>query len=411
MVCMIIVVSKNKGLERDGILRVETLREATLIVGRIDCLVYHKSNETPEDKVTYLTEMKDKTSKIIYICNEKDTDIVVKMFITGVNGKYFDDEFFIEDSGELVNLVNSLDEVTEVAELGGVSVLSDFLNRYLKNGSSNFSSNYLMVVKEAVQNLMMEYNQKNFELLQMSENATELFANTAEVLSAMKKEHGEMQKTMKKLESDLKKNVSLRSEIQPVGNTRPSLLFFPQISYMKEKKIIRIKEIGNFKYLISFALGLRLYLENIRNLRPKLIVVDSVGEMLEERYSEFSWVNQYRVRDRKYFYNSVVFTNCPNKDVLFTLLDDTDYDTFIVIDRTKNSKSHILNSKGSLFYAVGSESSIEKFKLPVKSCISNMKLFKGCLFEVGFDSDYPEGKSMRERFYLTKYNKSYSMLI
>ena len=220
-----------------------------------------------------------------------------------------------------------------------------------------------------------------------------------------------MQKTMKKLESDLKKNVSLRAEIQPVGNTRPSLLFFPQISYMKEKKIIRIKEIGNFKYLISFALGLRLYLENIRNLRPKLIVVDAVGEMLEERYSEFSWVNQYRVRDRKYFYNSVVFTNCPNKDVLFTLLDDTDYDTFIVIDRTKNSKSHILNSKGSLFYAVGSESSIEKFKLPVKSCISNMKLFKGCLFEVGFDSDYPEGKSMRERFYLTKYNKSYSMLI
>lgn len=409
---MIIVVSKNRGLEDKGFLRVDTLKDAEMVVGRIDCLVYHKSDESSEDKIMYLNRLKNRVENFIYVCNERDTDVMVKMVITGLNGKYFDDEFFIESSNELYNLVNSLDEVTEVAELGGVSVLSDFLNRYLKNGSSNFSPKYLVAVKEAVQCLMSEYNQKNLEILQMSENATELFSNTAEVLSAMKKEHGEMKKVITKLEQDVKKSSMIAPVVtQDEGKRRgPSLLFFPQVSYMKERRIIRIKEIGDFRYLTSFVLGLRIYLETIKNVRPKLIIIEPVGDMLESKYSEYSWVTQSKVKDRKYYYNSIVFTNCPNKEVLFTLLDDIDYDTFIVVDRTKSSKTHVLNSKGSLFYAVSGKSSVDRFSIPVKNCISCINEIKGSVCTVKYYPDYPAERSARERLYLSRFSKEFMML-
>ncbi len=409
---MNIVVSKKKSLEESGFLRVETLKEADSVVGRIDCLVYHKSDETSEDKILYLNRLKSRVGNFIYVCNEKDTDMVIKMVITGLNGKYFDDEFFIESGNELYNLVNSLDEVTEIAELGGVSVLSDFLNRYLKNGSSNFSTGYLVVVKEAVQNLMSEYNQKNLEILQMSENATELFSNTAEILSAMKKEHGEMKKVINKLESDVKKNAVLAVQSNQASTVRrvPSLMFFPQVSYMKEKKIIRIKEIGDFRYLTSFMLGLRIYFETIKNVRPKLIFIEPIGEVYEKKYEDYSWVTQAKIKDKKYYYNNIVFTNCPNREVLTNLLDDMDYDTFIVIDRLKSSPTHVLNSKGSLYYAVSGKSSIDKFNLPVKNIISCVEPIKGSLFTVCGSERYPEEKSSRERFYLSEFSKEFLML-
>lgn len=409
---MDIIVSKNHGLDGDGFLVVETLAEAEAVLGRIECLIYTKSSETSENKIMYLNSMKDRVGKFVYICNEKDTDMMVKMVITGMNGRYFDDEFFIEGKDELRNLLDSLDEVTELAEMGGVSVLGDFLNRYLKNGSSNFSVGYLCVVKEAVQSLVSDYNQKKLEMLQMSETATELFSNTAEIIGAMKKEHGEMEKAVEKLKSDINRGVLTGSVgVGERSRREPSLVFFPQVSYMKERRIIRIKEIGNFRYLISFVLGMRLYLENVKNVRPKLIIVEPVGELLEKQYEGFDWVTQARVKDKKYFFNSVVFTNCPNKEVMSTLLDDKDYDTFIVVDRINCSRSHVLNSRGSLYYAVGGAGCIERFKLPVGSCFSSVDPIRGSLFTVGSGREYPAERSARERYYMSRFGENFMMLV
>ena len=409
---MDIIVSKNHGLDGEGFLVVETLAEAEAVLGRIGCLIYTKSNETSENKIMYLNSMRDRVGKFVYICSEKDTDVMVKMVITGMNGRYFDDEFFVEGKDELRNLLDSLDEVTELAEMGGVSVLGDFLNRYLKNGSSNFSVGYLCVVKEAVQSLVSDYNQKKLEMLQMSETATELFSNTAEVIVAMKKEHGEMEKAVERLKSDINRGV-LGGSVGSGERIRrePSLVFFPQVSYMKERRIIRIKEIGSFRYLISFVLGMRLYLENVKNVRPKLIIVEPVGELIEKQYEGFDWVTQARVKDKRYFFNSVVFTNCPNKEVMSTLLDDQDYDTFIVVDRINCSRSHVLNSRGSLYYAVGGAGCIERFKLPVGNCFSSVDPIRGSLFTVKSGSEYPVEKSARERYYMSRFGENFMMLV
>lgn len=405
---MNIVVVKNKVDYSGSFLKVSTLDEACQIVGTIDVLVYNNSNESKDKKIESLGILKEKAKKLIYICNEKDTDLAVKMMIIGSEGKYFDDEFFLESGYELNNLIGSLDEVTALANLGGVNVLSDFFNRYLKNGSSDFNSNYLMVVKEAVNELMVEYNQKNLEIIQMSETATDIFSNTSALLASMKTERESLEKIVEKISSNAKE-VSSQVSKRHVGS---SVFFFPRIDYMKEKSILRIKEIGNTSFLISFSLGLRLYLENVKNVRPKLIVIEPVGYLYEEMYKDFAWVKSSNSKTLSNYYNDVVFTNCPSKDVLNKLLDDSKYDTFIVVDRTTSDKDHILNCKGgTVKYLVSGSGSIDRFRLPKKDCFSSVVNIPGCMFHIPLFQDYQDKKFMRERRYLSDVGVLYDKLL
>ena len=407
---MNIVVTDLK-IDYSGFMKLSSMEMASETKGFIDFLVYHKSDEASDALVQYFSMMKDRVGKYIYIRNPKDEDPVVKMMVMGLKGHSFDDEFFMENPIELLNLINSLDQVTEIAEMGGVGVLSDFLARYLKNGSTSFTPRYLVSVKEAVQSLMEEYNQKNMELLQMSETATELFTNTSEVLASMRREHGELQKTVLKLEKEVKSGALAPSMgIGRGGGISQAMLFFPQVSYMKDKRIIRIKELGNVRYLTSFMLGFRVYLETIKNVRPKLIFVEPTGDLVEKRYSEYAWVSQKSLRERKYYYQNIVFTNHPNKEILTSLLDDTDYDTFIVVDRTLSAPNHILNSRGNQYFAVEGNSVINRLSLNVRNCFTCCREIKGCLFYIPTWEDYPDEKSFRERAYLTNMSSAYALL-
>lgn len=406
---MNIIVTKSK-ISYDGFLSVATLSEACSTVGRIEFLVYTKSSESSEEKVNYLTELKDRVDTFIYICNEKDTDLAVKMVVVGTKGKYFDDEFFLESSAELNNLIRSLDDVTAVAEMGGITVISDFLNRYLKTGSSSFGSNYLVIVKDAVQTLMKDYSDKNLEVLRMSETATEIFASTSELVSGLNKEKEELKKSVRDVEEIIKTGIKPTTLVPSDKKTTRSILFFPRVDYYKEKNIIRIKEVGDFRYLISLTLGFRLYLEKVKNIRPKLIVITPIGELYEKIYGDYKWVTQSSYKNRKNYYDSVVFTNYPNKDVLTTLLDDANFDTFIVVDRTKTDKLHLLNSKGVVRYAISGQSVISKFKLPTKDCITSTVEIQGALAVVPMFAQYPLEQSERERFYMNECSNIFDLL-
>lgn len=401
------VIVTNNLIEYNGFMKVSTLSNAVEIVGDIGVLVYHKSNESRESKVNSLTKLKDKVGTFVYIRDKESVEQAVQMIVVGSGGKYFDDEFFLENSSELNSLVKSLDEITTIAELGGVNVLSEFFNRYLKNGSSGFNAGYLSVVKEAVSNMITEYKQKDLEVLQLSETATEIFANSANIISKVESERENLKQIVCNLEEAKKKG---RFEAINNSSTMPSILFFPQVSYLKEKNIIRIKELGYCPYLTSFIMGLRLYLEHIKYVRPKVIFIYPVGKQYEEIYSDFNWVTQQTAKTMENYYSNIVCTNFPNKDVLSRLLDDTEYDTFIVVDRLKAEKSHILNCKGgAVRYAVSGETALKKNGIKPFNCFS-VKNIKGSLFKLPEFKDYPEEFDQRERLYLRTCDSEYEAL-
>lgn len=404
---MNIVVTKNKVTYSRGFMKLASLEEACEVVGTIDVLVYNNSDESSDKRIECLGVLKDKAKMLVYICSEVNTDLAVKMMVIGSEGKYFDDEFFLESDSELENLINSLDEVTAIANLGGISVLSEFFQRYLKNGSSNFNPNYLMVVKEAVNSLIEEYNQKNLEIIQMSETATDIFSNTSALLLSMRKEQENMQDVLKRMSNKIKE-----PQVVPSRGPRSSVLFYPRINYPKSKSIIRVKEIGSFRFFVSFMLSFRKYLEAVKNLRPKLIFALPVGELYEKRYSDFNWVTVSNSKAMVNYYNSVVFTNCPSKEVIEKLLDDRDYDTFIVADMLVFDNDHILNCKGgSVKYAVSGLSCIEKFNLQKKDCIMSMIQVNGVLGVVPMSPEYPKDVSSRERFYMSELSAVYENLL
>lgn len=405
---MNIIITGNNVEYSASFLKVNSLGEACNTVGSIDVLVYNDSSESSSDKIKYLGEIKDRVKTILYICCEENVDVAVKMMVIGSNGKYFDDEFFLESENELLSLTNSLEEVTALAELGGVNVLSDFMGRYLNNGSSDFTPTYLSVVKDAVTSLITEYNDKNLEIIQMSETATDIFSHTSSLLSGMKDEQDNLKKLIENLSETAKENA--KQAPMRVGGS--SVMFFPRVNYMKERRIIRVKDLGGCMFATSFMLGLRLYLESIKNIRTKLIVCTPVGDVFEKRYEDYSWVKPATLRSMANYYNSIVFTNYPSKDVLTTLLDDQDYDLLLVLDKTTSDDKHVLNSKGaSVKYAINGSSSIQKFKLNKKDCFSSIYELGGTMFTVPLFPEYPSEKSERERFYLSQFKEQFETLV
>lgn len=401
---MNVVVTRNRVDYNSSFVKVSTLEEANSIVGTIDVLVYNNSNETRESIIENIGHLKDKVKKIIYICNEKNTDMAIKMLVLGSDGKYFDDEFFLESSIELDNLISSLDEVSELAEMGGVNVLSDFFNRYLKNGSSDFNANYLMVVKDAVNDIMADFNQKSVEMLQMSETATDVFLTTSMLLSDIKKEKESMKSLVEKMTSSIN-DTSIKKP--RVGS---NVLYYPRVQYLKERSIIRIKEIGSVKFLLSFCLGLQMYLDKIKTLKPKLIVIEPLGDIIESEYNDFTWVSS-NTKGFSEFSDSIVFTNTPNRDILNRLLDDAKYDIFIVLDRTVTDKDHILNCKGNVKYAISGNNIIDKFKLDRKCCFSSIVEVTGSMFTIPLFPEYPTIKYNREMMYLNELGQYYDKLL
>lgn len=401
------IIVTNNMVKYDGFMKVKTLEEACKVVGSIEFLVYHKSNETRENKVEYLTKLKDTVGTLVYIRGVDAVEQAVKIIVEGSGGRYFDDEFFLESSNELSSLISSLDEVTAIAELGGVNVVSDFFNKYLKNGSTGFNTGYLEIVKTAVSDMIDSYKQKDLELIQLSETATEIFSNSASILSKVESERKNLENMVSTLESAKQQATMTMSS----GSSMPNLLFFPRVNYPKEKTIIRIKELGNCSYLTSFALGFRIFLERIKYVKPKLIFIYPIGSMYETWYKDFNWVTQ-KTYKTMIGYNNIVFTNFPSKEVLTKLLDDTDYDTFIVVDRMKADQDHILNSKGTVKYAISGNNVLKNTKPVIKpsSCFSSSFQIDGTLFNIGQLQDYPVEPEQRERKYLSEFNDAYESL-
>ena len=72
------IIVTNNMIKYEGFMKLKTLEEASKVVGSIEFLVYHKSNETRENKVEYLTKLKDKVNTLIYIRGADAVEQAVK---------------------------------------------------------------------------------------------------------------------------------------------------------------------------------------------------------------------------------------------------------------------------------------------------------------------------------------------
>lgn len=394
----------------EGWLVLRTLGDVERVVGNIDNLVYYRSKEPTDEKIKHLSNIyKNKVNcKITYVCNKDKVDNAVRMLITGgLKGKYIDDEFFLDDVRELNSLITDLAVVADTKDLSSSTVLTDFFNRYINGESSGISKGYLQVVKNAALEMTEAYHAKSVELLQMSESAAEIFSNSVELITQMKEQQSNLERDLNKLRESKKELEAFEYKPSSIGS---SVMYYPRVTYMKNKTIIKIKDLCNCDYLFSFLLGFRDYLDKIKLVRPKLIVIEPIGKCIEDYYADFDWVTSVSKNDSRKYYGSVTFCNCPTSGVLSKLLNDTNFDTFVVLDRTVNYKEHILNSKGNVLYAVNGMSMLKKFKIQKSKCILTKKEIEGSLLSIPFFNDYPERDDQRVNLYLKECTALYELL-
>lgn len=388
---------------------VRTLKKVRDVTGNIDNLVVHKSTESSEDKIKYLKEISQNNvnCKIIYICDKENADNVLRMFVIGgLNGKYIDDEFFLSSENELNALISDLNSIVESTELASSSVLKDFITRYLSDKDMKISKGYLQVVKNAVIEMSEAYHAKSLEILKLSESASEVFSNSIDIISQVKEEQLNLERNLDVLR-EKKKELEAFSVKQPLNS---SVIYFPKVNYLKNKKVICIKDLGRCDYLTSFSLGFREYLEKVKALRAKIVFIEGNGKLLEERYKSYQWVKNENKNGNRNFLGKVVFTNFPTSSIMTKLIDDTDYDVIVVVDRTLNYKEHLVNCKGSTIYAISSESWVDMLKLQKKDCFTSHSDIQDTMFTIKKFNDYPNREMQRVNTYLSECKESYEML-
>lgn len=407
---MIIVVSdKDLSLVDDsGVLVVDSLSEVKHLVGGITALVYHSSKEDINSFSANLATLKEKgIGSLWYVRSTEEKDVLIEMAIVGSGGYYVEDEFFLDDIELVRSLVGNASSENQLMSLGGEGVLKDFTERYLSSGDSNIPQGYLKVVSSAISQMTEDYRRKSNQVIVLSEKATEVIENTSLGLQTLSDERENLSKILKELETTL--------EDTKVPSRGSNVMFFPRVSYRKEKDIIRVKDVGRTPYLFSFMVGMLKYCDKVLNKRPKLIVIEPIGSTLEEIYGAYNWITSSNYSDASKFVGDLVFTNFPTSAVVTKLLEDSTKDTFIVLDRTLTSKEHILNSRTtrSVHYALSGVSSIDTLKL--KNLSGRFKYFTSIKERSGSEFtipvlDYPSSPFERENIYLAQCGNMYKEL-
>lgn len=400
----------TSGRRYDGWTVVDKLQDLYVMVGEIDFLVYHKSLESAEDCVKHLTMLMQAHPEtvVLYVRNKEDMVQAVRILVEGSGGRYIDDEFFLEDESQLGQLTSQWQGMVALTEMSGVNVIGDFIRRYMQTGGKGITPGYLQVVKNAAEGMAIAYKDKSLEVLKLCESASDLFKGSVELVENLQEAQGDLERVVSELKGKLK-NGDMVSISVPVA---PQVGYFPRVSYMKSRvSIVRVKDLGRTPYLTSFMLGFRNYLQFVKKVRPKLVILEPLGETLPRVYKNYHWITQQTKNNMASYSGDVVFTNCPLKDVMDRLLSDPNYDTVVVLDRLMITHQHLLNCAGEEpLYCVKGESFVKEFRLNIKRCFSVVHSVKGCMFTLPFFEDYPSEADMRERKYLSECGAYYDVM-
>lgn len=405
----VIVDAKNRDL--DGFIQVNRIEDVSSIKGSIDYLIIGpvKSSQKYLTEITKLFDTPSRPKNLVYIADNENVDSKLKTFVMGLKGYYFDDEFFLEDSNELSNLLNSKEEVNSLVSLPGEEILKDFKKKFDRGEVENSTPQYLQVVSSALSSIVKEYSRKQNEVMQISQETIEIFKDINKVSESTNQELNELQEQLDSVMKQVE-NSSFGGITSFDYNMEKNVTFFPRVAVREgSKRVLKIKDIGHTKYLTSFLLGFVKYLYEVAYLKPKLVFIEDVNEASVEIYKNYTYITKDNFQRGELFSNrEVLFVNHPTINVMNLLLAEDTKDIFIIVDRTSFYKNHLLKGNG-VFVSANSINVLRELKVPKDLTISSSK---GDVFMKLFEIEgYSDDITMRERQYLDKYRDSYEKLL
>lgn len=372
----------------------------------VTTLIVHSYKETDFQAGVCISSFHNNgINRFIYI-NENPSS-TFKMVLKGVNGYYYEDEFYLDDEEELMSLLDDIgmsdteDELTEIAA-PALEVVNSFIQSFAKGDEKIKAPLYLEQVTSAVNELSEITHKQELQLTTMGASALEVFEKASAIIESMTTERKKIEKQLEELEYSTANAVSAKPSF---GN---NVMFFSPYKYMGNSKVLLIREYAPCRYLTSFALGYLHHLHYELNRRPKLIFVHQKGAGVFSKYSEFTSITQESMGLASLYDNEIIATNNPKKEVLKDLLTKPN-DVIVVVDRLYGSQD-IVTGRITKVNAVGSRSDIDRYKIKPEDTIFSVTSQQKQLFVLPTIKNFPIEVDARYAYYTQAIGGSYKIL-
>lgn len=371
----------------------------------VTTLIIHKYKESDFDAGVFVSQFHNNgIDQFIYISSSPSSTL--QMVLKGVNGYYYEDEFYFEDEEELSTLLEDLgmedeDENTSLAT-SALNVVNDFVSSFAKGDERIKAPLYLENVTSAVNELSVLTHQQELQLNTMGASALEVFENASAIIRNMNAQNKNIEKKLEEFENQ--QNNSFPSK-PAFGN---SIMFFSPYKYIGNSKILLIREYAPCRYLTSFCMGYLHHLHYVLNRRPKLIFVHQKGAGVSAKYADFTSITQESMNMSSLYDNEIIATNNPKKEVMKDLLTKQN-DVIIVVDRLYGNQD-IVSGRVTKINAVGSRSDIARYKVRPEDTIFSVTRQPKELFTIPVIKSFPTEIDARYAAYTQVLGDKYEIL-
>lgn len=370
----------------------------------VTTLIIHKYKESDFDAGVFITQFHNNgIDQFIYINSSPSSTL--QMVLKGVNGYYYEDEFYFEDEEELTSLLEELgmneEENTSLAA-PALAVVNDFVSSFAKGEDRIKAPLYLEQVTSAVNELSVLTHQQELQLNTMGASALEVFEKASAIIRNMDAQNKNIEKKLEELENQQSNSFSSKPAF---GN---SIMFFSPYKYIGNSKILLIREYAPCRYLTSFCLGYLHHLHYELNRRPKLIFVHQKGAGVSAKYADFTSITQESMGMSSLYDNEIIATNNPKKEVMKDLLTKQN-DVIVVVDRLYGNQD-IVSGRVTKVNAVGSRSDIARYKVRPEDTIFSVTRQPKELFTVPTIKTFPVEVDARYAAYSQVMGEKYSIL-
>mgnify|MGYP000204175029 FL=1 len=371
----------------------------------VTTLIIHKYKESDFDAGVFVSQFHNNgIDQFIYISSSPSSTL--QMVLKGVNGYYYEDEFYFEDEEELSTLLEDLgmedeDENTSLAT-SALNVVNDFVSSFAKGDERIKAPLYLENVTSAVNELSLLTHQQELQLNTMGASALEVFEKASAIIRNMDAQNKNIEKKLEELENQQNNSFSSKPAF---GN---SIMFFSPYKYIGNSKILLIREYAPCRYLTSFVMGYLHHLHYVLNRRPKLIFVHQKGAGVSAKYADFTSITQESMNMSSLYDNEIIATNNPKKEVMKDLLTKQ-HDVIIVVDRLYGNQD-IVSGRVTKINAVGSRSDIARYKVRPEDTIFSITRQPKELFTLPTIKNFPTEIDARYAAYTQVLGSKYEIL-
>lgn len=418
---MILVVTNLPEDYGEGTITVPTIRESLEKKEIADKIIYNRAIDENDASVSDIRNLFSDMEEIIYVRNVSTMNYDIKLFVEGLGGKIYTEETYMTSRATLDMLFDDSLITTEVATIDNTGTISEFSQKL--NDGSDITRAYGDLVVACTEQVV-ERNKV------LEESERQIALSSVKMIGQLLDRVDNVKETQKDIKGILqKKSEQIQDVIEGAQITDGVYLYddtgagepYSEVQYRNRSiNIMLIKDVDRCKYLLSFIGGLQRYISSAMKIKCRVIVVENAGVLAQAKYQgdfydDYAWINAENVeRMDKVAKKTVIFTDCIRTRIFKKLLEDTNFEITIILDRTNYSRKHVLSTAypKAIYYAVQSNASKKVVNVERDKCITSEKNIDAKYF-IEYDEEYTTMNLTVDKLqrYVYKYKTVYQELV